>query len=484
MRAITRSELWRPPQRRLVQPKLLGLGSRKARHFPNLSYVRCAIGSCDIAFGTIAVVFKLRGGGPSYLWATEPASLYRMGLQSTVVGVRLYVTGIGSALGPTITAADGWCLLIVSKATGNVIPRFHLYKYAAASWAHSNGDTSLPNPTGTAIRVAIGTWGGNSDGVPCSIAAAAVWNRTMADAEAETIPLSLKSWIQTSPAPVGMWVLDQESIATSVEDWTGNGANQNAILGTEVTPDAPPPALVYNGQRTFNYTGAQQTWTPPAGVTSATFDIKGAGDGNSVAGGRLVMTYPVTPGVPVYINNGGSGGDVTGGFNGGGNGDPDYGYSGGGATDIRIGGTALADRVGVAGGAGWSFTGTGSRGGGASAGTGAVAGEAGTDGLVGKGGGAGGAAAGGAGGAGSVAGSAGSLGVGGNGGVVPLSADGSGGGGGGGYYGAGGGGADAAFTDVPGGGGGGSNFAGPLATVITHTRGGGNADHGSIGITW
>ena len=39
-----------------------------------------------------------------------------------------------------------------------------------------------------------------------------------------------------------------------------------------------------------------------------------------------------------------------GGFNGGGNGNSAYGYAGGGASDIRIGGSALQNRVVVAGG--------------------------------------------------------------------------------------------------------------------------------------
>ena len=103
---------------------------------------------------------------------------------------------------------------------------------------------------------------------------------------------------------------------------------------------------------TFGYTGAAQTWTVPAGVTSATFDVYGAGGGafgNATAssGGRATATIPVTPRAEIGVKVGGSG--FNGGFNGGGSGSR---WVGGGASDVRVGGSALADRAIVAGGGG------------------------------------------------------------------------------------------------------------------------------------
>ncbi|HNC14476.1 MAG TPA: glycine-rich protein, partial [Solirubrobacterales bacterium] len=107
---------------------------------------------------------------------------------------------------------------------------------------------------------------------------------------------------------------------------------------------------------TFNYTGAPESWTVPYGVTSATFNLYGAqgrgfGPGSSAQGGRggwARATIPVTANSVVTFRVGGRGVANGGGYNGGGSG----GYGGGGATDIRIGGDALADRVLVAGGGG------------------------------------------------------------------------------------------------------------------------------------
>jgi hypothetical protein len=108
----------------------------------------------------------------------------------------------------------------------------------------------------------------------------------------------------------------------------------------------------------FTYTGAPQTWVVPQGVTQATFDLRGSSSGpDSGRGGRATATIPVTPGATVQVNVGGmaqfdstTGFPGGGGFNGGGN--AFWGAGGGGATDIRIGGTELTDRVLVAGGGG------------------------------------------------------------------------------------------------------------------------------------
>ena len=98
----------------------------------------------------------------------------------------------------------------------------------------------------------------------------------------------------------------------------------------------------------------------PAGVNSASFDLFGAqggaanpGFGGPGLGGHATATFPLTAGDSIQVNVGGRGANSpstgTGGFNGGGNGTD---KGGGGASDIRIGGTTLNQRVLVAGGGG------------------------------------------------------------------------------------------------------------------------------------
>lgn len=269
---------------------------------------------------------------------------------------------------------------------------------------------------------------------------------------------------------------------------------------------------------TFKYTGGEQSFKVPAGVTHVRILATG-GDGArggppnfaSGAGGSAVTlgaTISVRPGERLAIFVGGSGRSR--GFNGGGgrgSGCPSgrcYGW-GGGASDVRQRGDKLADRVVVGGGGGGGGTsgcahysscsgyygagGSGGRGGGnqrgvggsGDNGSGEVAGSGGTGGTHSRGG--KGGAGGGSGCGGGSDGSLGAGGVGGNG----LNCSGIGGSGGGGYYGGGGGGAGGAYGNSGrsggGGGGGGSSFAVSSATNVQISPGSNKGD-GTIEISW
>lgn len=248
----------------------------------------------------------------------------------------------------------------------------------------------------------------------------------------------------------------------------------------------------YAASQTFSYTGAQQTFTVPAGVTSVTIQAAGAqggtGSGGPTAsgnGGSVTATISVTPGESLAVFVGGQGGaggapsGGTAGFNGGAAGGAAAGTgqgggAGGGASDVRQGGSALANRVVVAGGGGGGggSTGGGGAGGAGGSGTGA-SGAAATGATPGGGGGGGTQSAGGSAGSagalpsGGTSGSVGTSGAGGAGGSDSNNGETGGGGGGGGYYGGGGGGSGG----NSGGGGGGSSFTEAGATSVTNTQG-------------
>lgn len=240
---------------------------------------------------------------------------------------------------------------------------------------------------------------------------------------------------------------------------------------------------------TFNYTGAMQTWTVPPCINTITVVAAGAKGGgtNGGNGARITATLTVTPGQVLNIFVGGMGfqGNNSGGFNGGGTGRASTGsfsyssFGGGGASDIRIGGIALANRVIVAGGGG-------GRSGGSSPVCGGNAncnnGAAGCN-TFGAGGGGGTQTAGGAGGAPWAGtppgGSPGTLGTGGAGGLWQTA---SGGGGGGGYYGGGGGGNDGCCTGANGGGGGGGGSS--LVPVGGTCLAANNSGNGYVTITF
>lgn len=247
--------------------------------------------------------------------------------------------------------------------------------------------------------------------------------------------------------------------------------------------------------QTFTYVGAvTQSFVVPPCVSTISVDARGAQGANAAdrtttnsiggLGGRAQGVISVSTGQILYITVGGSGSNLgTGGFNGGGAGGVSSAGSacfggpaggGGGASDIRIGGISLANRIIVAGGGGGTGRdycngtcqpcgcgGNGGDGGGISGANGQAAGICGFGfpgtsvnggpGATNTSGGAAGLCDGG----GTNPGFAGSLGTGGAG--AGGQYDVAGGGGGGGYYGGGGGGGASNGSGVAGGGGGGGS---------------------------
>ena len=251
---------------------------------------------------------------------------------------------------------------------------------------------------------------------------------------------------------------------------------------------------------TFDYTGEVQQLALPACVTSINITAYGAAGGNGGGsdaigglGGLAQGTLAVSGGPTLYVNVGQRGANTSGGmagvagsFNGGGAGGTSLdssggqpgGAAGGGASDVRVGGSTLADRVIVAGGGGGA-------GGGCSGSCPAHGGAGG--GLVGGDGvsyalGIGYEARGGTQTAGGARGSY-AWGTGGTDGALGSGGDGwgegysGGGGGGGGLYGGGGG-----SCHFESGGGGGASYVGTLTSAST-TAGARTGD-GSVTISW
>jgi hypothetical protein len=211
----------------------------------------------------------------------------------------------------------------------------------------------------------------------------------------------------------------------------------------------------------FNYTGTYQTWTVPGNVTSVIIEAWGAQGGtfNNAGGigGYSTGKLNVSAGQVLYLFVGQQPTNYTGGYNGGGSGTNDsYSRGGGGASDVRLNGIVLNDRIIVAGGGGGATNQAieiGGMGGGLIGGDGRGAQGYIGDVFCGHGGTQN------SGGAGSIAygySTAGTFGQGGN---AISAANGLGGGGGGGWFGGGGG--------DHGGGGGGSSYVGGVLNAST-----------------
>jgi hypothetical protein len=280
------------------------------------------------------------------------------------------------------------------------------------------------------------------------------------------------------------------------------------------SPSAVDPPRNPKQSQTFNYTGSEQMFTVPTGVTRVTIKASGASgqggyssDGYGALGGLIVATVRVTPGESLAVFVGseylqystGYNRRGFGGYNGGGNaGEGSSSYSGdggGGASDVRQGGDGLQNRIVVAGGGGGG--GAGYYGGGSGGGKKGRDGSPPTQRGLNASGGTGGArhngGTGGKGGVGyydSCAGGDGANGSLGNGARGGAGVD-AGGGGGGGYYGGGGGGGGGFcyeysgwYGGFGGGGGGGSSYVEPQATHVTDKAGAATPGNGQVIISW
>ena len=301
-------------------------------------------------------------------------------------------------------------------------------------------------------------------------------------------------------------VVDEYVDATGID--AGNSTNESLTSG------------YYNGGSTstvttaFSYTGSNQTWTAPAGVTSAVVKLWGAGggggskaagsiDGRGGGGGGYITATCTTVPTTVYsfligqsndsVDIGGSSpytNSYGGGGNGGGKNAQRIGGTGGGRSEFSIGGGAnvpAGTRILVAGGGGGGTAIYNNTDGGQNSGNGGGGGGGGTTGGSGQGSNTpptgGTQSAGGARGVDNMSGSGaaavdGTTGLGGGGQGSAVAADtnyGAPGGGGGGYFG-GGGGASANQSHMAHGGAGGSSFAhSTLCASVTNTQGSGGA---------
>ena len=244
----------------------------------------------------------------------------------------------------------------------------------------------------------------------------------------------------------------------------------SVITSPLVLMEQLPLTLPLSGNNAFSYTGSDQTFVVPAGVTSVNVTLSGAGGGgtsnfglgNGGTGGYVSGTLAVTPGetLTIVVGQAGIGGGLGNTYGGGGrSSNTSLGASGGGRSALRRAGADIVT-AGGGGGGGYNFSvaRNGGVGGGLTGGDGIGAAN-----TFGKGG---TQVAGGAGGTGTTNGVNGSLGAGGNGGSL-------GGGGGGGYYGGGGG--ASGDTGDNGAGAGGSSFVANLTGTVVNTQGGGGA---------
>jgi hypothetical protein len=128
-----------------------------------------------------------------------------------------------------MSSTEDWCWIAVSKATGNVAPRFHKQVKSTGTWTHAAGASMANGTSPSGGNLTIGAVA--TDWFKGDIAAVAVWTTALSDATLEGLGATWTAVLAASPQAA--WLLNQASTATSLTDAVGT-ANQTAISGTTV----------------------------------------------------------------------------------------------------------------------------------------------------------------------------------------------------------------------------------------------------------
>ncbi len=206
------------------------------RHFTAASSekITCSLGATNFVMGpgTVAAVFKT----PATLVLGNLFSSGATGAVSWAMAIdtagkpRLATNNTNVTAGATALAVSKWYLVAMSKATGTVTPRIHIYDYAAVTWVHENAGGTLADSSTPITRCAIGVGASGAAGFwDGDIAAVAIWNVVLTDTQAEALLLFLPA------VSKGLWRLNQDVTTENVLDMSGGGANQSAIVGTSIT---------------------------------------------------------------------------------------------------------------------------------------------------------------------------------------------------------------------------------------------------------
>ena len=412
-------------------------------------------GGSFVVVGSTPLIVAGGGGGGSY------NSTHGPGVDSRVGGDGRADLSISTAAGTTSNASGGAGFLSNSTAGSSSGIAKSFTNGGTGATGKTNHDGGFGGGGGGSSSFPSGGGGGGYQG---GNASGLSWTQSIGQSKGGYSYNSGTDQNNTTGINTGHGKVVITPLQTKKYTFTNAGANgSNGPTQSQIDANYSGTNL----ENTVNIiTNGIQKWTVPFSG-SYFFELWGASGGEDAKtntsnvggkGGYASGKLNLNSGDIIYILVGQQGVDTStgipalGGFNGGGN-NQRYGGSGGGASDIRINGTELANRIIVAGGGGGAYGGSSAGNGGNGGGLNGENGTTGTGGTQSSGGNGGGI-----------------LGVGGF--SNPAN---SGGAGGGGYYGGG------AANSSWGSGGGGSSYIGGV--LEGNTTSGVNVGNGLVVIT-
>lgn len=144
-------------------------------------------------------------------------------------------TGAANYAGTTVTSSDGWVCLAITKATGSVTPRAHIYK--GGSWIHAAMSAAVPN-LGNADAMRFGGNGTTAGDTLNGVLAFAAWfGSELSDANVEAAGLDAN--VALSLSPNAAWLFDQPTVSEPVLDLAAAN-DQTSRNNTTVTIENGP----------------------------------------------------------------------------------------------------------------------------------------------------------------------------------------------------------------------------------------------------
>ena len=176
--------------------------------------------------------------GPSR--TTSNSALAEMGTGASVADSLVHTSyADGSVLAQPTNGVSEWELIAIAKPSGiNVNVRMHC-RQASGAYYHQDSTVQVGSaPTDLWTLTNIGRRGTGSNFGNFRIAAAAVYNSQLSDANFETIGNALSSQAVADFSPLALWEFNQASTATTVTDLIGS-ANETSKSGTTAASDNP-----------------------------------------------------------------------------------------------------------------------------------------------------------------------------------------------------------------------------------------------------
>jgi hypothetical protein len=266
-----------------TQPGLTGAGAAiDVREFTQGQFVQWAIGTGGLAtlaqgaFTVVGVAKIITLADSGALLDLSNAGTSRANYGHNDSGNMRYQRGSFEEPGdgPSWGVADGWVLVAWTKAAGTAVVRFHKCVMSTDTWTQQDSAGTIGNDDNTCTFASTRPGGDGDLVLRGRIAAIAAFSSVLDDTAIQALRDNWADWL--AAGPIAAWRFDQAATSESIDDQTGNGADQTTLVGSTVVTDDPPPGFSF---------GEAATEVTPAG----------ASHGHAAAQPSLAQVHEIAP---------------------------------------------------------------------------------------------------------------------------------------------------------------------------------------------